>query len=278
METFDNDGLRFEVTDRGPAGAPTVLLLHGFPADRHCWTAVSDHLVAAGYRTLAPDQRGYGPRSSPSGRRAYSIDALADDVLALADQAGVDRFAVVGHDWGAAVAWHLAGTTPERVASLTAVSVPHPRAFRRALGRSDQAVRSWYMLAMQLPVLPEHALAWRGGALLRRSLRASGLAADIADRYVARAARPAALTGPVSWYRAIPFAPRRPLKPITVPTIMIWSPGDVYVARAAAEGAAAWVDAPYRFIEIPDATHWLPEGAPDAVAAATLEHLRAHPS
>ena len=278
MDTFDNDGLRFEVTDRGPAGAPTLVLLHGFPADRHCWGPVSDRLVAAGYRTLAPDQRGYGPGARPHGRRAYSIDALGDDILALADQAGVDRFAVVGHDWGAAVGWHLASTTPERMTSLTAVSVPHPRAMLRAAGHSNQALRSWYMLAFQLPAVPERLLAWRGGAMMRRGLRASGLDPGAVDRYAARAAQPGAMTGPIGWYRAIPFAPRRPAVPVTVPTLMIWSPGDTFVTRAAAEGAGAWVNAPYRFVEIPDATHWLPEDAPNAVAEAIIDHLGEHPA
>jgi pimeloyl-ACP methyl ester carboxylesterase len=278
MESFENDGLRFDVTDLGPADGPVVVLLHGFPADRHCWRAVAGELAAAGYRTLAPDQRGYGPRSRPAGRRAYSIDVLGDDVLALADQAGVDRFALVGHDWGAAVAWHLAATAPDRLASLTAVSVPHPRAMLRAAARSDQALRSWYVAALQLPVLPERVLAWHGGALLRRGLRSSGLDAAAVERYSARAADPAAMAGPIGWYRAIPFAPRRRPEPVTVATMMIWSAGDTFVSRAAAEGAAAWVDAPYRFVEIPDGTHWLPEDAPAAVAAATIQHLRAHPA
>jgi pimeloyl-ACP methyl ester carboxylesterase len=278
MEHFDNDGLRFELTDRGSTEDPAVVLLHGFPADRHCWDAVSDRLVRAGYRTLAPDQRGYSPEARPAGRRSYGTDALGEDVLALADQAEVERFHLVGHDWGAGVAWHLAGRFPERVASLTAVSVPHYRAMLRAAGRSVQALQSWYMLAFQLPVLPEQLLAWRGGSLLRRGLRSTGLDREAADRYAARAADPAALTGPIGWYRAIPFAAHRGSHPITVPTVMIWAPGDAFISRAAAEGAAAWVAAPYRFVEIPGATHWLPEEDPEAVADATLEHLAAHPA
>jgi pimeloyl-ACP methyl ester carboxylesterase len=275
METFEHDGLHFDVTDLGPADGPVVIMLHGFPSDRHCWDAVGGRLVDAGYRVLAPDQRGYSPGARPVGRRAYRISVLGDDVLALADQAGADRFHVVGHDWGAAVAWHLASEAPDRVASLTAVSVPHPRAMLRALTHSTQALHSWYMLAFQLPGLPERLLASKGGARLRDGLLADGLGAEAAGRYGARAADPAAMTGPLNWYRAIPFADRGASHPVTVPTVMIWGPGDRYVSRTAAEGAAAWVAAPYRFVEVSGASHWLPEEQPDAVADAVLVLLGA---
>jgi pimeloyl-ACP methyl ester carboxylesterase len=277
MDYVQRDGLRFEVTDRGPAEAPVVILLHGFPSDRRCWDTVSDRLVEAGYRTLAPDQRGYSPGARPRGRRAYRLDALGDDILGLADAAGVARFHLVGHDWGAVVAWHLAGTVPGRVATLAAVSVPHPRAMRRAAVHSRQALRSWYMLAFQVPALPERLLARRGGAGLRKALQSSGLEAGAARRYARRAEDPAGMRGPIGWYRAIPFAPRGASRPVPVPTVMIWSAGDAFITRFAAEGAAAWVDAPYRFVEVPGANHWLPENNPDPVADAVLDHLAAHP-
>jgi pimeloyl-ACP methyl ester carboxylesterase len=278
MESYERDGLHFDVTDLGPADGEVVILLHGFPADRHCWDDVGARLADAGYRVLAPDQRGYSPGACPAGRRSYRVGLLAGDVIALADAAGAARFHVVGHDWGAGVAWHLAGTAPGRVASLSAVSVPHPRAMLRALIHSSQALHSWYMLAFQLPAIPERVLAAGGGARLRRSLRSSGLGARPADRYAARAARPGAMTGPVNWYRAIPWAGGGGDHPVTVPTVMIWGPGDSFVSRVAAEGAAAWVDADYRFVEVPGGTHWLPEGDPDAVTGAVTAHLAAHPA
>jgi pimeloyl-ACP methyl ester carboxylesterase len=277
MERFDHDGLRFELSDRGGTEAPAVVLLHGFPADRHSWDVVADRLAGAGYRVLAPDQRGYSPGARPAGRRCYVLDALSGDVLALADQAGLRRFHVVGHDLGALVAWHLAGTAPGRVASLTAVSVPHPRAMAVAVRRGPQALRSWYVLAFQVPALPERILAWRNGALLHRMLVNSGLGAEAAARYSARAARPGGLTGPIGWYRALPLAVGQVPTPVAVPTLMIWSPGDRFVSRAAAQGAAACVAGPYLFVEIPGAPHWLPEAFPDAVAGPLLSHLGSHP-
>ncbi|MEJ7585388.1 MAG: alpha/beta fold hydrolase, partial [Acidimicrobiales bacterium] len=129
MKTFTNDGLTFEVSDRGPEDGPVVILLHGFPQTAECWAGVAPRLADAGLRVLAPNQRGYSPQARPTGRRAYLLNLLMGDVLALADSAGAERFHLVGHDWGAVVAWSVAAEHPERVASLTTLSVPHPRAF-----------------------------------------------------------------------------------------------------------------------------------------------------
>src|ERR1700760_2302827 len=170
MEHFSNGALSFQLTDTGPASpaepagsGQAVILLHGFPQDRRCWDGVGAALARDGYRVLAPDLRGYSPGARPAARSAYRNSELAGYVLALAGAAGADRFHLVGHDWGAALAWYVAGRYPERVTSLAALSVPHPQAFGRAMVSSNQAVRSWYMAACQLPFLPERALSRRGG-------------------------------------------------------------------------------------------------------------------
>ncbi|OJF15899.1 alpha/beta fold hydrolase [Couchioplanes caeruleus] len=277
MERFTNDGYRFDVTDTPAAdGGRTgraCVLLHGFPEDRHCWDAVTPALTGAGYRVLAPDLRGYSAGARPTSRRAYTLSRLAGDVLALADAAGAERFHVVGHDWGAALAWYLAGRHPRRVISLGALSVPHPEAFLRALAGSSQAVRSWYMLAFQVPGLPELALSRRGGRAMRAALIRTGLDPANAGRYASRAADRAAMRGPLNWYRALPFGLRDRPDRIDVPTLFLWSDGDRFICRAAAELCGRYVDGPYRFEVLGGASHWLPEETPEQVTALLLQHF-----
>lgn len=277
MDRFSNAAFSFEVTDTPPAegsGAGQVaVLLHGFPEDRHSWDGVTPALATAGYRVLAPDQRGYSPGARPAARSAYTLSRLADDVLALADAAGADRFHLVGHDWGAALAWYLAGHYPGRLISVAALSVPHPEAFLKALRSSNQAARSWYMAVNQLPRLPELALSRRGGDVLRSALVGSGLDPDSAARYAARAADPAAMRGPLNWYRAIPLGLRDRTGQIAVPSLFIWGDGDRFVSRAAAELCGNYVTGPYQFEVLSGASHWLPEEEPDRVAGLLVEHF-----
>jgi pimeloyl-ACP methyl ester carboxylesterase len=277
IDEYTHDGLTFDVSDTGPADGPAVILLHGFPEDRHCWDRLAASLSGAGYRTLAPDQRGYSPRARPPGRRAYAVDRLAADAMALADAAAAARFDVVGHDWGAVVGWYLAGHLPHRVRTLTTLSTPHPRAFLASMGRSTQALQSWYMLFFQLPRVPEVVLAWAGERRLTRSLQHSGLDADSAGRYARRAADPAAITGPLQWYRAMSFNLGQPIGPIATPTLLIWGHQDRFLTRAGAEASARFVTGRYRFVPLPGAGHWLPSGSVDEVAPLLLEHLASGP-
>lgn len=192
IDLVDHDGVSLDVRDEGPRSGEVVVLLHGFPQDSRCWAEVAPILHRAGLRTLAPDQRGYSPGARPREVSAYRVGALAADVLAVLDAAGVERAHVVGHDWGGAVAWYLGERHPGRVETLTVVSTPHPRALARSMTRSLQPLRSWYTLAVQLPVLPELVLA----RTLRPALRLSGLPDHLADRYARRLGDPAALEGP----------------------------------------------------------------------------------
>ena len=275
VDRLHHAGLVFDVTDEGPLDGRVVVLLHGFPEDRRTWSALAPSLVGAGLRVLAPDQRGYSPGAAPAGRRAYRVGELVGDVLALADAAGAARVDVVGHDWGALVAWEAAARHPERVRSLCALSVPHPRAVRRALTSSAQLLRSSYVLWFQLPRLPELAFGIGAGRALARGLERSGLDAETAGRYGARAARRQAMTGPLNWYRALPFGVAELPGPVRVPTTFVWGARERFVTRSAAEHCGAWVEAPYRFVELPGATHWLPTTATAEVAAVLAEHLAA---
>jgi pimeloyl-ACP methyl ester carboxylesterase len=271
MDRFDRDGLRFDVSDSGPADGRPVVLLHGFPTDRTSWDAVTPALVDRGCRVLAPDQRGYSPGARPPRRRDYRLDLLAADVLALADAAGAERFDVVGHDWGAVVALHLAARHPDRVRTVAALAGPHPEAWRRSLIRSAQAVRSAYMVFFQVPLLPERLLAARSGAWLYRTLVRTGLDREHARRYASRMSRPGALTGPLHWYRAAAFAGGR-TPAVPVPTLFVRGGRDRFITPAAVDLSRRWVSGPCRVETFEDASHWIPEQAPARVAELITGH------
>lgn len=190
MDTFERDGLTFDVTDQGPAEGPTAVLLHGFPQDRTSWNRVTSRLNEQGVRTLAPDQRGYSPGANPRGRSAYAMKELVRDVLALIDASGADKVHLVGHDWGGAAAWATAMAAPNRLASLTVLSTPHPYAMSWAIRHGGQWRKSLYMAYFNLPWLPERTTAGHVGQLLCRT----GGPAEDAARYDARFATPASLT------------------------------------------------------------------------------------
>jgi pimeloyl-ACP methyl ester carboxylesterase len=281
MDSYRRGELRFDVVDRGPAGGEAVVLLHGFPQWAASWDRVVPPLVDAGLRALAPDQRGYSPGARPVGRRAYRIEELVGDTIALLDAAGIRRAHVVGHDWGGGVAWSLAMWHPDRLASLTALSTPHPTALLRSLPRSAQLLRSWYIAAVQLPAVPERLLAVgtpAGRDRLVRVLAGAGLAADRARDCVDRLAAPGALTATLNWYRAMPLARPRTPRRVTVPTLYVWGSGDRFVGRAAAEGTAHQVDGPYRLEVLEGAGHWLPDQHPRRVADLIASHVRRNPA
>ncbi|WP_433212662.1 alpha/beta fold hydrolase [Dactylosporangium sp. CS-047395] len=264
IERFRNDGLEFEVDDLGDPAAPAIILLHGFPQDRAAWSAVARELVAAGRRVLVPELRGYAERARPKQRRRYTLEVLATDVLALADQAGVDRFDLAGHDWGSALAFHVAGRHPQRVRTLTAFSVPHPAAWANAGVR--QLRRSAYIGFFQLPVLPELILTPR---FLERRLLRSGLGPEHAHRYAFAKNRQA-----LHWYRAILAKPRTPTPRVPVPTLFAWGDGDEFVTERLARRCGQWVDGEYTFEILRGVRHWIPEMHPRRAAELVLSRCR----
>ena len=267
------DGLVFDVDDSG-SGDDVAVLLHGWPQDRHAWARVTPLLTEAGLRVVAPDQRGYSPNALPTGRAAYRMPELVADVLALVDALGESRVHLVGHDWGGSVAWSFAERHPERLLSLTVVSTPHHRAIAWAMRHADQARRSWYMAAFQVPVVPELVLRRRLPAALRRC----GLPEQDVQRYAARFRLPGMARGGLGWYRAVPLRHNAADEPrtdrrISTPTSYLWGRHDPALGRAAAERTRDHVAADYTFVEL-DAGHWLPETHPHEVAAAILERRR----
>jgi len=272
IRTVARDGLTFDVLDEGPLEGEVVVLLHGFPERATSWRKVAPLLHAAGLRTLALDQRGYSPGARPSGRRAYRLTELVDDAAALVERAG-GSVHVVGHDWGAAVAWGLAARRPVLVRSLTAVSVPHPAAFQKAMLTSTQGLRSWYMLLFQAPYLVELAARRRGGPF-DLGLAQSGMTRDEVARCRREVVESGALTGGLSWYRAIPFVDRAlATERTSVPTTFVWSDGDTAIDRRGAELTASYVDAPYAYVELAGVSHWIPTQAPEQLATAILDRV-----
>lgn len=271
MDSFSRAGLTFPVWDPfGPTPGETVVLLHGFPQQPSTFNDVVPLLNDRGLRTLVPGQRGYVASARPRRRRDYRTQETVSDVVALLDAAGVQRAHIVGHDWGGVQAWGLGASHPDRVASLTVLSTPHPAAFRRAVLRSSQAVKSSYVGFFQLPVLPELMAA----RTLGRTLRDTRLPLKYVGRYCDAMADRRALTGALNWYRGLPYS--RPARPgvIDVPTTYVWGRHDFALGRVAAEATADFVRGPYEFREL-DAGHWLPEVEPEAVARAVLDRVAA---
>jgi pimeloyl-ACP methyl ester carboxylesterase len=272
IDSYQHDGLTFEVVDSGPEDGEVVVLLHGFPQRPSSWEKVTPVLNAAGYRTLAPEQRGYSPGARPRGRASYRGSLLVDDVAALIDQVGRPVH-LVGHDWGAAVAWMLAASRPGLLRSLVAVSVGHPAAFQKSMFTSDQWRRSWYMAFFQVPLLPERLTASR--ALADRFLGAAGMDAGMIERFHREFPTAASLGGPIGWYRGLPLSQGSGLGgKVTVPTTMVWSDRDVALGRTAIDLTERYVRAPYRLEVLEGVSHWIPDQAAEELAGFILDRVR----
>jgi len=274
VDSFANGSLVFPLQDEGDG--PPVVLLHGFPQDSRSWDAVAPRLHEAGLRTLRFDQRGYAATARPTSTRDYRVSELAGDVVALLDAAGLERASIVGHDWGGAVAWALAAAHPDRVASLTVLSTPHPGAMARAVLTSTQVLRSSYMVPFQVPRLAEW---WLGdpanGDRVRAALKPLAAPELAVERAVELMADRDRLRAMLQWYRAIPLLVSGPLiGPSPVPTTYVWSTRDAALARAGAERTGDHVTGPYRFEVLEGLSHWLPEEAPDVVAELVADRVR----
>jgi pimeloyl-ACP methyl ester carboxylesterase len=277
-ETVRARNLSFDVRVDGPEDGRPVMLLHGFPQHGGMWDAVSARLHDAGLRTYAPDQRGYSPGASPAEPEAYRMTELVSDVLGLLDALHLSTVDLVGHDWGAAVAWQVAARHPERLRSLTALSIGHPLAYGAALKSSfDQQKRSAYMLLFrQKAGRPERVLLADGGRRLRAVFTGSGLDDAGVARYVEPLiAEPDRLTTALHWYRAMTRRDQEGLTPVTVPTTYVWGDEDLAQGRKAAELTREQVTGPYRFVPLEGRTHWLPDEVPDVVADAIIERVAA---
>lgn len=264
--------LVFDVREEGPADAPAVLLLHGFPETSASWTEVGRGLVDAGLRVIAPDQRGYSPGARPEAVEAYTMETLAGDVLALADALGIDRFHLVGHDWGSAVAWCVAAWHPGRLLSLTALSVPHLAAYNAALAAdADAQERASYIGLFRQEGKAEHLLLDDDAARLR-AMFGGVVDADRVEVHVRHLQEPGALTAALAWYRAM-TAELGGLPTVDVPTTFVWSDDDMAIGRAGADACGHHVSADYRYVVLEGISHWIPEQAPEAAVEAVLTRI-----
>ncbi len=273
------NGINLHVVMAGPADGPLVLLLHGFPEFWYGWRRQIPALAAAGYHVWAPDQRGYNRSDKPAGVGAYAIETLAKDIVGLIDASGREQVYLVGHDWGAAVAWWVAGTYPERVKKLAILNVPHPSVMQRTVWEdAEQRKKSWYIFFFQLPWLPEKSLSDNGYTNAIRALKGSSRRGTFSDDDIAAYrqawSQPGALTGMLNWYRA---AVRNqgmgvPLGRIRVPTLMIWGANDMALSRRMAQPSIDLCD-DGRLVFLEEASHWVQHEEPDAVNRLLLDFL-----
>ena len=258
-------GIEYEVTGDGRP----VVLLHGFPDSGRLWRHQVPALAQAGFRVIVPDLRGYGRSDKPADVSAYSMMLLAGDVLAVLAAEKIDRAHVVGHDWGAALAWGLASLVPDRVDHLAVLSVGHPATFRRT---ARQREKSWYMLLFQFPGVAERWLSGDDWA----NFRAWGGHPD-ADGVIADLEANGSLTPGLNWYRAniTPeswVAPPQ-LPPVQAPTMGLWSTGDPALTEIQMTDSAENVAGPWRYERLEGPGHWMQLDAPDEVNALLLDFL-----
>jgi len=262
----------------GPKEGTPVILLHGFPEFWYGWRHQIPALALAGYRVIVPDQRGYNTSDKPDDVRAYRVDALADDVLGLMDVYGLERACVVGHDWGAAVAWRTAGRAPERVERLAILNVPHPSVMMKTL-RSDprQLMRSWYMFFFQLPWAPEALLGRKGAAGLAGMMRKSSIPGSFPreDLALYRDAwtQPGAIRAMLGWYRAMMRHPAPPIDDVIQPrTLVLWGKRDTALGSAMVQPSVEMCR-DGELVWFPEATHWVQHDAAEQVNEALLRFL-----
>jgi len=275
------NGINLNVVCTGKEDAPLIILLHGFPECWLSWKAQIKPLADAGYRVWAPDQRGYNLSDKPAGIDAYQIDKLAADVDGLRKAAGVEKFHLVGHDWGAAVAWWYALNYSDQLRSLTTINVPHPVVFKRTLSSNHkQLLKSWYMFFFQIPKLPEFLLSLGNFSRLAKGLKDSSTPdafdQELINELKSAWGQPGAMTGMLNWYRA---ALRRPGKPkqtkVTVPTRILWGEQDIALTAQMASDSEAFCN-DVKLTYYPEATHWLPHDLPDTVTTEILQFCDAH--
>lgn len=282
-EWVEANGHRFEVLTCG-AGEDLALCLHGFPEVSLSWRETVPPLLAMGFRVWAPNQRGYGRSDRPPAVRDYAIEELMADVAGLIDASGAKRVVLLGHDWGAIVAWCFAARRIRPLAALIILNVPHPARFAQSLRRPGQMLRSWYATLFQIPWLPERLLSSGGAAavpwsILRTSTSPKSFPRDLLEATRANAAQPGALRAMIHWYRAFirggglrrQMALGWPV--IDVPTLMVWGEKDRFLAKYTTYGTDRYVRS-LRLRYLPDVSHWVQQDATERCNAEIASFLQ----
>ncbi len=276
---IETNGIRLHVVEAGPKSGPPIILLHGFPEFYYGWRKQIPALAEAGFRVIAPDQRGYNLSDKPKGIRSYQLTELTSDILGLIDALDYEKVNLVGHDWGAVVAWAISIQNPNRLHRLGIINVPHPVVFRKFLQRDlEQLRRSWYAMMFQLPWLPEAGMRandWRGA---ERALRGSGkihtfAKEDIAE-YKKAWSQPDAITSMINWYRAAFWYPPHFSDDmrVKIPTLMLWGTKDVALTHRMARPSIDYCD-DGKLIFFPEATHWVQHEEAEEVNRNLLEFI-----
>jgi pimeloyl-ACP methyl ester carboxylesterase len=279
-QLVETNGIRLSVAQAGPKDGPLIILLHGFPEFSFSWRKLMPLLASAGYRVWAPDQRGYNLSDKPDGIDPYRIDELAADVVGLIDAANQKQAIVIGHDWGAGVAWWVAGKYPERISKMVVMNVPHGKVMRKFIrGNFGQMLKSWYIMFFQIPWLPERLARmgnWRTLVkLLKRTSHPGTFSDEEFDQYRKAWSQPGAFHSMLNWYRA--FIQRLLAPPansrISVPTLLIWGKLDSVLSSEMAQPSIDLCDTG-RLVFIEDATHWVHHEKLDRVNDLINDFLR----
>ncbi len=275
---IETNGARLHVVTQGESG-PLVILLHGFPECWYSWREYLPALAEVGFRAAAPDMRGYNLSEKPRGARSYDLPALTADVLGLIRAFGEEKAVLVGHDWGAAVAWRFAMDYPQAVEKLVICNVPHPARFAEGLRRVRQLRKSWYIFFFQLPWLPELVMRRNLPRFVERGMRGSAVRKEtFSDEdlrvYTEALRQPGALTASINYYRAVArWGWRMPNKTITAPTLIIWGEEDRFLGKELVPGTERFV--PNLQVKyIPHCGHWVQQEAAAEVKQALLAFLR----
>jgi epoxide hydrolase 4 len=278
-KTIAVNGVNLNVIMAGPEDGDLVVLLHGFPEFWYSWRKQIPALAAAGYRVIAPDQRGYNLSDKPKDLEQYTLDVLAKDVTELIAAMGREKAYLVGHDWGAAVAWWVAMNHPKRLHKLAILNVPHPSVARRQMTTNPaQMLKSWYFGLFQLPWLPEQLMLADNAALAKTLFSATATRDAFSDEDIAEYRRawqtPGAATGMLNWYRAIVQrgAPRPQSTRVHVPTLILWGVNDVALTREMAAESLGYCD-DGRLVWFDKATHWVQHDEPERVNTLLIEHF-----
>ena len=244
-----------------------VLLLHGFPDSNYLWRDVIPLLVKAGYKVIAPDQRGFGQSDAPEGKENYDMELIAKDAVAVLDALNIDKAKLVAHDWGAMIGWLLAGTYPERFESYIALSVGHPKAYASA--GFEQKKKGWYVLFFQLGGIAESVFMADDWSIFKKTVNNH----PEVDHWIDDLSRPGRLSAGMDWYRAnLSKLWKADFPRVTIPVFGIWSTDDVALAEDQMIDSAAYVDAKWTYQRLDNISHWIPLDAPEKLSQLILDY------
>ena len=267
------NGITFNVATAGPENGKPVILLHGFPEAWFCWKHQMVQLAQAGYRVIAPDQRGYNISDKPERVEDYRVENLVEDVISIASEMSIDKFYLAGHDWGAGVAWMLALNNPERLEKLAILNVPHPTVFRSFLKANiSQRIKSLYILYFQLPYLPEFTSSVFNWSMVLNKM--PDLSEEERNEYIEAWRQPGAFTSMLNWYRAaFRFPPEIPANDyISTPTMIVWGKRDRFLDYRMAELSTKHCES-VRLEMLSDSSHWVMRDEPARVSELLIEHF-----